>query len=204
MRMQLIRPASVPPDGFRYVDPHDGFVSHQWSYDAWIDLQRHHLQANNRVVPPDLEGDMMNQLCQTLPPDWCSYDDANRPRVSTSLSWNDVVGGLQTFGKWIAGGCAFVDQTEADRRALICSRCFYNVHVGGCSSCQKMVEEVVRNKKSKYDFALKSCAVCHCFLRAKIHFKINDLEKDIAKHQDIYSQVGHCWLNKNGDNYKPD
>lgn len=204
MKLSLIDTNQVPPNGFRYVDPVDGWVDQAWDYQSWVQQQKNHIRANGRELPLDLEGDMQHQLCQTLEPGWCNWDSDSRPRVSTSLGWGDVMNGLQTFTNWIGSGMAYVSQGEADRRAEICAKCVYNVHVSGCSVCQKLVEEVVKNKRSKYDSYLKACAICRCFLRAKIHFKINTLAKDIERHQDLYSQVDHCWLNKNGDNFKPD
>lgn len=189
-----------PPDGFRYVDPVDGYVSHAWTYVDWVNIATAHLQANNREVPADLGALMQNQLCQSLPPGWCLFDDPNRPRPQVSLSWNDVTGGLATFARWIAGGCKYVPQTEADRRAGVCSKCYLNVNVQGCAGCQKAVQEVVRDKHSRFDNALRSCAVCRCFLRAKVHFPIDTLLKEDESRQELYPSF--CWLKKDGENYR--
>jgi hypothetical protein len=188
-----------PPDGFRYIFPEDGWVCHAWTYNDWIAFAKAHLVANSLPVPDDLEASMQNQLCQTLPPGWCDYDDPNRPRVSTSIDWNDLQTGLTTFAKWVQSGFQTVSQDEADRRALICSRCYLNVNVQGCAACGKAVETVTRNKKSKYDFALRSCAVCKCFLRAKIHFPISTLDTQ-STNQQLYPSS--CWLKKGGENYR--
>ena len=204
-KLALIKPQGpCPPDGFRYVFPEDGWVCHAWSYNDWIALAKAHLQANNQQVPQELEVIMQDQLCQSLPPGWCNYDNDQRPRASTSLGWGDVLVGIKTFSEWISKGAQFVSQEEADRRALVCSRCYLNVNVTGCSSCQKMVEEVVRGQKTKYDFALKACGVCMCFLRAKVHFPLEILENNATEHsRAVYPQISWCWLNKNSENYKP-
>jgi hypothetical protein len=189
-----------PPDGFRYVFPQDGFVCHAWTYQDWVQTARNHLTANQAEVPLSLEEEMQHQLCLTLPPGWCAYDDDNRVRPSTSLEWNDVMEGLKTFARWIAQGCQYVAQSEADRRAEICSRCYLNVNVQGCTGCQKAVQEVVGAKSSKYDDALRTCAVCRCFLRAKVHFPISTLDTESRKMQQMYP--GFCWLNKLSENYR--
>ena len=177
----------------------DGFVAHAWTYVDWVDVQKAHLHANQREIPASLETDMQDQICKTLPPGWCLYDDPARPRPTVSLSWNDVASGVKTFAKWITGGMKFVDQKEADRRAAICSRCYLNVNVQGCSGCQEIVQEVVRNRKSKYDAALRTCAVCRCFLKAKVHFPIETLDTQSDKVQSMYPDF--CWLNKSSENY---
>ena len=190
---------ATPPDGYRYVDPVDGFVAHAWTYVDWVDVQAAHLRANEREIPPNLGDLMQDQICKTLPPGWCLFDDPERKRPSTSISFNDVTAGLKTFARWIAGGYKYVAQSEADRRAVICSRCYYNVQVQGCAGCSAAVQEVVRDKKTKHDLALRSCAVCKCFLKAKVHFPIETLDTQSDKVQSLYPDF--CWLNKSSENY---
>lgn len=188
-----------PPDGYRYVFPEDGFLCHAWTYVDWVQVAKNHLQANEKPIPETLEADMQEQLCLTLPPGWCAYDDDRRPRPSVSLSWNDVERGLKAFAKWIGSGCQYVEVEEANRRALICSRCYLNVGVQGCAGCHAAVKEVVRNKQSKYDFALQACGVCKCLLKAKVHFPLSTLDTKDQKMQQMYPAF--CWLKKNGINY---
>ena len=197
--LSLIKPSVCPPDGFTYRFPEDGFVAHGWTHTDWVNAARAHLQANQMPEPLDLVQQMETQLCTTLEPGWCNYDDPNRPRVNTSLGWGDIQNGIGTFTRWISGGAGFVGQAEADRRALVCSKCYLNVNVSGCAGCHKAVEQLVRNKKSKYDFALRACAVCKCLLRAKVHFPIDILSKGRENLQEVYPSF--CWLKKDGPNY---
>src|SRR5262245_6450630 len=127
-----------PPDGYRWVDPLDGWISHAWDYRTWVDQAQAHYRANEREVPLDLGAQMEEQLCLTLPPGWCNYDDPNRDRPQVQLTWDDVKEGLSTFGRWIASGMKYVTQEEANRRALICGRCYLNVQVSGCTACHAM------------------------------------------------------------------
>jgi len=199
--LQLVNEwGACPPDGYRYVFPEDGWLCHAWTYVDWVAAAKAHLTVNNKPIPPTLEADMQQQLCLVLPPGWCLYDDDNRPRPSTSLEWNDVVNGLKTFARWIAEGCSYVLQSEADRRAEICSRCYLNTNVQGCTACQKAVDEVVRDKRTKFDSVLKACAVCKCMLRAKVHFPMSTLDTDDETVQAMYP--GHCWQNKQSENYR--
>src|SRR5436190_12061539 len=167
-KLSLINPTQCPPNGFRYVDPMDGFTCHAWTYFDWVELAKAHLRANNREIPLDLEEKMMEQQCQTLDPGWCMFDSPDRKRVSADLSWGDMVEGLQAFGRWLTGGLKTVDQTEAERRAMICSRCYMNVQIDGCSGCQKLVAEVTGKLKTRFDNTLRGCAVCKCVLKVKV------------------------------------
>lgn len=195
--LRLLNTNVCPPDGFRFVFPQDGYVAHSWTYNDWLNAALMHAQANNMPVPTEAE--MEHQLCQTLPPGWCNYDDPSRPRVTTSLDWDAVKGGLATFARWIATGCEYVQKTEAERRALICNRCYMNTNVSGCAACHAATEEVVKGRSTKYDFSLKACAVCKCFLRAKVHFPLKVLDKENSSYQQLYPE--HCWLKKSGPNY---
>jgi hypothetical protein len=163
------------------------------------------MQANPDIFPPQsaaylqLDALMQDQLCKTLPPGWCLYDDPARPRVSTSLSWDDVQKGIQVFGSWVKKGMKTVSQNEADRRAAICSRCYLNVGVQGCTACQAAVAFITGRYKTKHDHALQTCAACRCFLRAKVHFSISILDRNHPGAQDLYPDF--CWLKRDGQNY---
>src|SRR5689334_3454366 len=102
-RLSLINPlrGPCPPEGYRWVDPVDGWISHAWDYRTWVEQAVMHLRANGREIPDDLGEQMQEQLCLLLPPGWCLYDDPNRPRASPGLEWSDIAGGLKTFSKWI-------------------------------------------------------------------------------------------------------
>jgi hypothetical protein len=59
---------------------------------------------------------------------------------------------------------------------------------------------VIGDRKTKHDHMLRSCAVCKCFLRAKVHFPITTLDTQPEKVQSMYP--GFCWLNKESENYR--
>lgn len=198
-RLCLSNPRVCPPDGFRYVFASDGYLVHAWVYEDWVQFARNHLQANNTPEPPTLAADMEEQLCLSLPPGWCNYDDPNRPRINPSMTWDDVKAALTTFATWIKEGLHYVTEDEAERRALICSRCYYNISVQGCAACHAAAETVVRAKRTKYDHALKACGVCKCLLRAKVHFPLSTLDKITPGKQALYPEF--CWLKKDGPNY---
>lgn len=195
--LRLSKPSVCPPDGFRYVFPEDGYTAHGWTYDAWVEEANKHCSANNYSIP-DLEQKMQEQLCLTLPPGWCDYDDPNRRRPNPVIDWRDVLNATQTFARWMEGGMKFVSQAEAERRAMICSRCYLNVNVSGCSACHAIVQKIVGQVSTKYDFMLKACACCKCLLRAKVHFPMDVLDKELPGVQELYPE--HCWLKQNGPN----
>ena len=199
MKLSLLNRLVCPPEPFfRYVFPEDGYQAVATTFDGWMTQALLHAQANGLEAPSPV--DMEDQLCKTLPPGWCNYASGNRIRPSTALDWSAVSQGLKVFSGWIVQGRATVKQAEADRRALICSRCYLNVHISGCSGCQRLVADVLTGKSCKYDFALRGCAVCKCVLKAKIHFPLSLLDTQSGKMQSMYPDF--CWLKKGGDNYR--
>lgn len=178
--------------------PEDGYVAHGWTYNDWVAAGGAHCQANRYDIP-DLAQKMEEQLCKTLPPGWCNYDDPNRARPSTVLGWEDVMQGTRTMAAWVASGARYVPQTEAERRAQICARCYLNVHVSGCAACHALVETIVKDVHTRYDSFLKACACCKCLLRAKVHFPMDVLDRENSRVQELYPE--HCWLKKGGPNY---
>ena len=187
----------VPPEGYRYRDPLSGFTSHSFDYSDWVQQEKKHLEANGREIPFDLELIMQEQLCMTLPPGWCSYDPPNSV-VVTQLDWKDVMRAAATFSSWALKGMPLVEQQEADRRALVCSRCYLNVQITGCGSCQAMVDKLAGNLTSKYDPFIRSCAACKCNLKAKVHFPLETLDFENPGVQELYPE--HCWLKRGGPN----
>jgi hypothetical protein len=182
------------------VFPETGYLVHDWTYDAWLDHGRKHVQANRLKGYERLEEKFEDQLCRTLDPSWCTYDPLGRPRVSASLDWDSVQNGLGTFARWFASGFKVVEKAEAERRALICGRCYLNVHVAGCPGCHQLASAITLKHSTRYDSSLKGCAVCKCLLRAKVHVPISILDTYAPGVQSLYPN--HCWLNKESENYR--
>src|SRR5262245_23729579 len=195
--LTLINRSVCPPNGFRYRFPETGWINHAWDHNTWADQGLQHAKINELGVDPLLTAKMEHQLCLTLPPGWCLYDDNNRPRPKVDLDWGDIRNGISTFSAWLSKGAQFVDQTESNRRALICSKCYLNVHIDGCSACQAAVQKIVKDKSTKHDSFLRGCAVCRCLLKAKVHFPI-DVLKENFENQEVYPDF--CWLKEGGPN----
>lgn len=206
MRMQLLSYREVPPDGYRWTCSQTGVQIRNWDAVEWVGKAKRHLQSNNLPVPIDLQAQMEDQLCQLLPPGWCAYDDPNRPRVDTRLSWVDVEVASKTFIDWAEQGRPLVDQPEAERRANICARCYMNVRAQGCGkSCRALIRKLTGlflNRKTSVDDQLNTCAACKCDMRVKCHFSLDLIESNDSRDlQQLYPDF--CWLKQGGMNYDP-
>ena len=192
---RLRNPDVVTPDGFRYTDPDTQTFIHGSDYYSWIEKINLHRKSNN--LPPITSDIAEDQLCQTLDPSWCEYENEG-VWTSTRLLWTDVV--TLTKAIWASWNGTYVEQAEADRRAKICASCYLNTAVGGCGSCAGLATLVASDRTTPHDRLLGSCAVCRCYNRAQVHMPLTVLQgHDNPSIQAKYPSF--CWQFKNGPNY---
>lgn len=201
--LKLTSYREVPPDGYRFVDPDTGHVTVKEDVISWVQAAIAHRKANSLEVPANFQAIMEHQFCQVLPAGWCDFDDPNRPRVDMRFSLRDVWNWAEAHLNLLTD--KFVDQPEAERRAKICSSCYMNVEGQGCTGCQRVATlftTELAKRKTQSDPFLKSCAVCKCFLRAKVHFPLTIAEAhDTTEIQSMFPSF--CWRKKGGENYAP-
>ncbi len=197
----LKRDVGVPENGnghyFRYRHRETGHWSEAFDWWTWQERIALHRRANN-LTPITVE-ESEDQLCRTLPPGWCKQDSGDMPaNVPTRFGWSQLVEGMKAFAKLAMSG--FVDQSEADRRADICTTCYFNVNPTGCGTCVKMATLItgdVAGRTTSEDVNLKACAVCTCALKAMVHFPIQSLGEG---NQDLFPSF--CWRKATGENFR--
>jgi len=191
--MLALQAKEVPPDGYRWTCPDCGYQVQHIEKQEWFRLACKHVASNHGEVSYQLMAQMEHQLCQTLPPGWCMYDDENRPRPPFALSWDDVKAGLATFKNWSLSGFKTVDQAEAERRARICVNCYLNTHVQGCATCHRLALEILPDHHTPLDSSLRACAVCKCLNQKKIWFDLQVLRDSSSEDQEkMYPSF--CWM----------
>lgn len=200
MSQRLLNPSVVPPDGFRFRFPETGHWSVAQTHDDWLRDAYAHLKGNGLPIPPNLRQQMEEQLCASLPAGQCEEFDPSRVEPLTRIHRGDIIEGMKVFWEWFREGRPLVEQAEAERRAAICSSCYLNVQVIGCSSCHEVAEGLTAKVSTKLDDKLIACSVCKCALKAKVHFPLSTLESvDSEWKQKNYAPL--CWLKKDSVNY---
>lgn len=196
---------TAPPDFFRYTHPETGHKSKAVDWWTWGSLIKVHRTANNLDCPPNMMEIAEDQLCGTIPPEWCDHADAGK-WVNLRFGLDDLKRGMKAFVSLMSGGFDFVPQEEAERRAYICAGCPLNVDIAGCGACAKIGELIVGDvakQHTQYDNDLRSCAVCHCTNSVKIWFPMRALDTtDRPEFQEAYPEW--CWLKKGGAAFKND
>jgi hypothetical protein len=89
---------------------------------------------------------------------------------------------------WAANGMPFVEQDEAERRAIICMRCHFNNPFTGCASCTRgklrdLVKKITSNRHTQRDSELHVCNICGCGLAALVHFPLDILDRHFSEDQ---------------------
>lgn len=194
-------PETEPGDSFRFTHPETGHKSAAIDWWTWRDRIVAHRKANQLPLVTMEEAE--HQLCQTLPPEWCSQSNGHRS-VNTRLSLGDIWEGTKAHANLLLGRTDTVSQAEADRRARICVGCFLRVRPQGCGACHKMSEFVgdAAKLKTAHDAFLEgyACAACGCSLKPVVWFPLAVLEENDT-HQELYPSE-FCWRSKRSPNYQ--
>jgi len=130
---------------------------------------------------------------------WCQQHPfarcADKDKPERTFGIEDLKRFASSMGAWVSkvakGESAWVEQGEAERRAAICVQCPNNQDVA-CGWCSGSPLPVIANhlagRHTSVDDKLKSCSVCLCHLKAKVHMPLDTLD---ASGLDLPS---FCWL----------
>lgn len=203
--LKLSRDDQVPPGNFRFTVPETGFkITGELTKQGLFDRVERHYKDNNIPLPENWKDLVMDQLCRQLPEGWCYYSDGKQYEGNSSLlSFDNILKGITSLSalatEAATGGDPFVDQNEAEERAKICSRCYYNQNSGFCMGCGgarvilDMVGKVKGSRKTSIDYALQNCGICGCRNDAIVHVKKNILLKG-EKEETTNKRPDWCWL----------
>ncbi|NBP04167.1 MAG: hypothetical protein EBU90_29545, partial [Proteobacteria bacterium] len=167
--LKLSREDQVPPGNYRFTVPETGYrIDGLHTKQELFEKVERHYKDNNIPLPDNWQDLVMDQLCRQLPEGWCYYSDGKQYEGNASLlSFDNILKGitsLSTLAKEAAtGGDPFVDQSEAEERAKICARCYYNQKSSFCMGCGgarvilDMVGNVKGQRKTSVDYMLQNC-----------------------------------------------
>ena len=203
--LKLSREDQVPPGNYRFTVPETGYrIADKHTLEELYDRVEQHYLDNKIPLPPNWRELVVDQLCRQLPEGWCYYSDGKQYEGNTPvLSLENILKGITSLSalatEAAAGGDPFVDQSEAEERAKICSRCYYNQRSNFCMGCGgarvilDMVGKVKGQRKTSIDYALQNCGICGCRNDAIVHVKKNILLKG-EKEETTNKRPDWCWL----------
>jgi hypothetical protein len=202
---KLLEPNTVPPDGFRYWQAETRTMIRGADYSNLFLNVKNHRKVNNLPLGNFWEAEVENQLCEQLPSGFCKQDQhpAMRRNVFSRIGLDQVVAGTTMVANWVSTGLKPISQELADSRADTCSRCYYNVQIGGlCGACQHLQNLAARftqGRRTSSDYFLKACAVCKCSLQVKVWTPI---ESVAAGTHDLTPYPDFCWIKRELEEYR--
>lgn len=186
--------ACIAPKSFFFKDPDNGRIFNGSSIQDVASKVRLYRSQNEMEDIPFLEAVIENFLCN---------DPSNvggcEPLPRLKRGWMEVLRGSVAVLKSMLYD-SFATQETADQRAEICLTCPLNTFYeddkeskqGFDAWCDDLAEQVVGDRKSKYNNKLGICAGCNCGLRFKIYY--NDVIKLTKKQEKVMSAASpSCW-----------
>lgn len=199
LRLKSIADTTTVPDKFTYRFPQDGFVATANCKTDWFAAIEKHAKDNSYDLPENWREIAEDALCRRLSGEWCIGGTPNS-FVNTRFTLDDFLRGTKVLGSFALSSDEVVDPSEAERRALICSRCPVNVRVPGCSTCSGMANAIAEAKGArgtKYDHLLLACGVCHCSNESQVWVPAEHLAKGVTPEMmQTYREIdetGECW-----------
>jgi hypothetical protein len=200
--------SQVPPGRFSFTVPENGFkVEGQLSIEDLFRKVEAHYKDNAIPLPSDWKDRVEDQICRRLPAGWCNYSGEKYVGFQPQLSAETILKGIKSLSAMalaaVKGEEVWVDQNEANKRAEICSRCFYNMSSNFCGGCatgqaiREMVSKVKGSRSTPSDANLQSCGVCGCKNEAIVHVNRNLLLTG-EKSETTARRPDWCWV-KNPD-----
>jgi hypothetical protein len=209
MNYQKLKDVShVPPGRFSFTVPENGFkIDGYLSIEDLFKKVEDHYRDNDIPLPNDWKDRVENQICMKLPAGWCNYAGDQNLGFQPNLSAETILKGVKSLAAMAMAGIkgeeVWVDQNEANKRAEICTRCFYNMPANFCSGCgagqaiREMVSKVKGSRTTPSDTNLNSCGVCGCKNEAIVHVNRNLLLTG-EKSETTAKRPDWCWV-KNPD-----
>lgn len=198
----------VPSKGWLALQPETGALLKGSDFRDLVNTVIRYRNANGLPVEPNVKRQVENQVCMALPEGEaakrCRFlnpdDGLNPPEMR---KWKSGKALLINFGKAVLtvveetlkGTDVHVSKEEANRRALLCSQCRFNVPLANCWSCGELgsVYRKVRGGLStKYDNLLQSCDVCACENKTQVHMT-GEVLRLVAGSQGITAEPFPAW-----------
>ncbi len=188
-----------PPDKFFFIVPEDRWKIETFAISDLFRQVQEHYERNGYALSENWKAIIEDQNCQRLSGEWCQYETGEdfMDGVNARFTIDDIVNGTRVLASFTLGGMNVVSREKAEERAKACSRCFMNMAVPGCASCRQLlnvVAEVTGTRGTSEDANLKSCAICHCSLKAMVWIPAENLAAGTTPEQrKQFKRVPHCW-----------
>lgn len=191
-------PKRVPYSGGYVINlPERSIVGQGMNFPALLRSVREWRRANSVPIGLGFEDEVEKAVCELYAAE-CTHAINGKPRKSR-LDLSTVLRGTQVLLAFKLAGSPYVSQEEAERRAVICSNCQFNIEYakpcgGNCGGLKEMVATIVGGQATPYDEQLKSCGICGCVGKAHIWIPEDVLRKGVTDQMvEEFKAVPNCW-----------
>lgn len=182
---RIKNPGCPPQGGWLYTVPETGHTVRGGDPRALVSNVVRHYRGNGLPVPEGIAAKVETALCASGHVK-CE-EEAVGGWVSVKRGTRALVSALASFAK--TGESPIVEQSLAEKRAEICSRCPLNrpseEFCQTCSASAALLSQLFRKAavfaggraglRTTRDSRLHSCHECGCELRLKVHVKLSAL-----------------------------
>lgn len=197
----------TPPGGYRFTCPVDGYrVGPEDNRENWIKKVYKHYRDNDYPLPDNLTEIAEDQLSRILPTGWGFYSTGEQftDTIDARLKGSDILNGTKVMLELVRKVAAFklfglespfVSQEVATERALICSRCCFNIPITGCFGCSgisDVIEGMSGGYTTPYDDMMQSCGCCKCSNKAQVRVEGVVLKEGVTEEM-LRTFPKWCW-----------
>lgn len=131
-----------------------------------------------------------NSIWCARTPDRCTAGSGGKVSVAGGASGRSkVLTYLAALKSLVKSGLQPVGADQANERAQICSKCPFNRRTEKCGACiataKLLTKALLGKRRTTFDGKLSQCAVCGCELKAKVHYPLNEGDKN--------EYPANCW-----------
>jgi hypothetical protein len=181
--------------------PEKGMKGRGTSFEQLIGNIKEWRRANAFPIGLGFESEVEREICERYPAE-CHSPNPLLPDPQRRLGYDAILHGTSSLLRVKKDPNPYVDQTEANRRAAICSACPQNqdfVRPCGflCGALKDAVMALIGNRSTPHDNRLKSCQICQCFAAGAVHIRTDlqllDLsQKQLDQFKEAHALYG-CW-----------
>ena len=193
--MKFVNENLVPIGGWQYTQFETGQRLQAGSFPELIDVVSKH-RSSNQIEVGNVRSDVENQICFRQPAHICMGGCFEPARLSASSVYDAAIAMTKTITS-----DSFVDQDEANRRADICSRCFFSQQSKGCfgrcvDSLKEAFHSLIGDRTTRSDDKMMNCEVCGCSCKTIVWIKLDVLNRNLSENSiKSYKNAHFCWKN---------
>ncbi len=194
-----------PPGSWRFIQKETGVQLVGECFAELVTNVKLHRRANNLPIGTDIDAEVEDWLCATMPEGGCEerhegglrmVGDSRLFKLGRGLTLREAMAGTALLTKWFVKGRPLVPREQAEGRGTTCIDCPKNLAIKDCASCagsqlRVIVADLVGTENHvSMEEKLGACDVCGCGLAAKVWFPLDFMTGNVR----LEDYPSNCWI----------